>query len=77
MKARFWLAKVDHLLFAFLTTEPNDIVRPLHDKSMPVILRDPEEWRAWLTLPIEEASKMQKPLPDDAIQIVAQGSKGD
>ena len=67
----------DHLLFAFLTTEPNSIVKPIHSKSMPVMLRDPEEWRAWLTLPIDEASKMQKSLPDDAIQIVARGTRGD
>jgi len=67
----------NHLLFAFLTTEPNSVVKPIHHKSMPVMLRDPEEWHAWLTLPIDEASKMQKPLPDDAIQIVARGTRGD
>lgn len=66
-----------HLLYAFLTTEPNGVVEPIHDKSMPVMLRTPEEWHDWLTLPIEEASKMQKPLPDEAIQIVAQGPRHD
>jgi putative SOS response-associated peptidase YedK len=30
-------------LFGFLTTEPNDVVGPLHPKAMPVILRDTEE----------------------------------
>jgi putative SOS response-associated peptidase YedK len=44
---------------------------------MPVILRTPEEWQAWLTLPIREALKLQQPLPDDAIKIVATGSRGD
>jgi putative SOS response-associated peptidase YedK len=44
---------------------------------MPIIMRAPEEWNAWLTLPIEEASKMQRPLPDDAIKIVATGTRGD
>jgi putative SOS response-associated peptidase YedK len=66
-----------HLLYAFLTTEPNDVVKPIHSKSMPVILRDPEEWRAWLTLPIEAAKSMQRPLSDDAIQVVARAAKGD
>jgi putative SOS response-associated peptidase YedK len=28
----------EHLLFAFLTTAPNDAVRPAHSKAMPVIL---------------------------------------
>lgn len=66
-----------HLLYAFLTTAPNSIVKPIHHKSMLVMLRDPEEWHAWLTLPIEEASKMQRPLPDETIQIVARGTRGD
>ena len=30
-------------LFAFLTTFPNDVVKPYHPKSMPVILSTPEE----------------------------------
>lgn len=67
----------DHLLYAFLTTAPNSVVKPIHSKSMPVMLRTPEEWNAWLTLPFEDAKKMQRPLPDDAIKIVARGPRGD
>ena len=66
-----------HLLYAFLTTRPNDIVKPIHSQSMPVILRTREEWQAWLTLPIREALKLQQPLAEDAIKIVATGSRGD
>jgi putative SOS response-associated peptidase YedK len=66
-----------HLLYALLTTRPNAVVKPIHAQSMPVILRTPEEWQAWLTLPIREALKLQQPLPDDAIKIVATGSRGD
>ncbi|HEV7434742.1 MAG TPA: SOS response-associated peptidase family protein [Pseudorhizobium sp.] len=40
-------------LFAFLTTEPNAIVEPIHPKAMPMILRDPYEVDAWLTAPVE------------------------
>lgn len=32
-----------HDLFAFLTTEPNVVVGPVHPKAMPVILTTPEE----------------------------------
>jgi hypothetical protein len=32
---------------------------------------------AWLTLPADKATDMQKPLPDEAIQIVARATKGD
>jgi putative SOS response-associated peptidase YedK len=31
-----------HELFAFLTTEPNNDVRPIHSKAMSVILTEPE-----------------------------------
>jgi putative SOS response-associated peptidase YedK len=27
-----------HIVFAFFTTEPNDVVKPIHPKAMPVIL---------------------------------------
>lgn len=57
-------------IFAFLTTEPNAIVRPVHAKAMPVILTTQDEIDAWLTAPIEEALYLQRPLPDDAISIV-------
>jgi putative SOS response-associated peptidase YedK len=32
-----------HLVYGFLTTEPNAIVAPIHPKAMPVILRTDEE----------------------------------
>jgi putative SOS response-associated peptidase YedK len=37
----------EHLLFAFLTTAPNDVVKPVHSKAMPVILTG-DECDAWL-----------------------------
>jgi putative SOS response-associated peptidase YedK len=43
-------------LFAFLTTEPNAIVAPIHPKAIPVILTRAEEIETWLTAPIGEAS---------------------
>src|ERR1700746_2508893 len=38
----------EHTLYGFLTTEPNEVVRPVHSKAMPVMLTDPAEWDAWL-----------------------------
>jgi putative SOS response-associated peptidase YedK len=64
-------------LFGFLTSEPNAEVGAIHPKAMPVILRSPEEIDAWLTLPTEEALKLQKPLPDGSLSIVARGAKKD
>ena len=64
-------------LFAFLTTEPNAIIDPIHPKAMPVILTTPEEVDAWLTAPAMDALSLQRPLPDDALQFVARGEKED
>jgi putative SOS response-associated peptidase YedK len=64
-------------LFAFLTTEPNAEVSAVHPKAMPVILTQPEEVETWLTAPREDALKLQRPLPDGALVIVARGAKQD
>jgi putative SOS response-associated peptidase YedK len=42
-------------LFAFLTTEPNAIVAPIHAKAMPVILTTQEEVDLWMRAPAEDA----------------------
>jgi putative SOS response-associated peptidase YedK len=44
---------------------------------MPVILTKPEEIETWLTAPVGEAMRLQRPLPDDALRIVARGEKRD
>ena len=62
---------VDVELFGFLTTMPNAVVGPVHEKAMPVILRGQDEIDTWLSAPTEEALKLQRPLPDDALKIVA------
>jgi putative SOS response-associated peptidase YedK len=64
-------------LFGFLTIAANDVVAPIHPKAMPVILTDPAEIEAWLTAPPAEALKLQRPLPDGMLKIVATGVKED
>ncbi len=64
-------------IFAFLTTEPNKEVGAIHPKAMPVILTSREEIDIWMTAPAGEALKLQRPLPDGALSIVARGAKKD
>jgi putative SOS response-associated peptidase YedK len=64
-------------LFGFLTTEPNAEVAAIHPKAMPVILTTAEERDTWLRAPWSEASELQRPLPDGALQIVQRGGKRD
>jgi putative SOS response-associated peptidase YedK len=67
----------EHLLFSFLTCEANEIVRPIHAKAMPVMLTTPEEFEVWLLAPVEEALALQRPLPSEALKIVATGARSD
>ena len=44
---------------------------------MPAILTRPEEVDLWLEGETIEAPKLQRPLPDEALQIVARGLRED
>jgi putative SOS response-associated peptidase YedK len=54
-------------LYGFLTTEPNAVVAPIHEKAMPVILANEDEIETWLTAPWEEARALQRPLANDRL----------
>jgi putative SOS response-associated peptidase YedK len=44
---------------------------------MPVILTTPAEVETWMTAPTDEALKLQRPLPNGSLRIVACGIKED
>ena len=44
---------------------------------MPVILTTPAEVDLWLAADAPKALELQRPLPDDALRIVASGEKED
>jgi len=55
-------------LFGFLTCPPNDDVRDVHPKAMPVILTEPAEWETWLSAPWSVAAELQRPLADGVLR---------
>lgn len=64
-------------LFAFLTCDANKEVAVIHPKAMPVILTTRDEIETWLMAPTAEALKLQRPLQDGSLEIVAIGEKED
>lgn len=69
--------EIEAELYGFLTTEANRVVGAVHPKAMPVILTEPDEWETWLTAPFDAARRLQRPLADDALRIVAEGDRQD
>jgi putative SOS response-associated peptidase YedK len=64
-------------LYAFLTTEANAEVAPIHPKAMPVILTTEEEVDVWLNAPAPVALDLQRPLAGGRLRIVARGARQD
>jgi putative SOS response-associated peptidase YedK len=67
----------EHLVFSFLTRDANVEVGAIHPKAMPAILTEQDEFDAWLAAPVEEVLKLQRPLPDGSLAVVARGERED
>lgn len=72
--AGIWRPTEEGERFAFLTSEPNGLVAPIHPKAMPVILA-PQDYDRWLTTDYEGACALQRPFPAARMKIVEEQSK--
>lgn len=65
--AGIWRPSDEGNVYAFLTCEPNPLVKPIHPKAMPVILH-PEDYDAWLAG--DEAERFAVPFPSQLMATV-------
>ncbi|ATW02934.1 SOS response-associated peptidase family protein [Sphingorhabdus sp. YGSMI21] len=66
--AGIWRPSDEGNVFAFLTCEPNPLVKPIHPKAMPVILH-PKDYDKWLAG--EAAENFAEPFPSQLMSMAA------
>ncbi len=66
--AGIWRDTGDMVHFAFLTTEPNALVEPIHPKAMPVILHA-EDYDTWLSADWKDAQRLVAPFPSQLMVV--------
>ncbi len=66
--AGIWRPSSEGNVFAFLTCEPNPLVRPVHPKAMPVILH-PEDYGRWLATDATDAASLAMPYPSQLMAL--------
>jgi putative SOS response-associated peptidase YedK len=66
--AGIWRPTEDGKAYAFLTCEPNPLVRPIHAKAMPVILH-PEDYDRWLDGATDDACALAAPFPSQLMAV--------
>lgn len=67
--AGVWRPTDDGPAFAFLTTDPNPLVAPVHPKAMPVVLHE-EDHERWLTGDFTDACGLAAPFPSQLMAVV-------
>lgn len=60
--------KEDCPAYTMITTNSNEIVRPIHPERMPVILA-PDTYDQWMTGSVDDAAQLLKPYPSEKMQI--------
>jgi putative SOS response-associated peptidase YedK len=65
-----------HLLFAILTTEANELTKPIHAEAMPVMLTG-DDLETWMHGSVEDATALARPFPAERMKIVLSGPRED
>lgn len=71
--AGVWKPKGNQTNYAFLTTEPNSLVEPIHSKSMPVILNN-KDCDLWLEGSFKDISSLAIPYQPNQMKIFDNGA---
>jgi putative SOS response-associated peptidase YedK len=66
---------VEQDVFAFMTTEPNELTVSINHERMPVLLSDPADFETWLSASTEEAYKLARSYAAEEMRIVQSGSE--
>ena len=66
--AGIWRPTAEGNCYAFLTCEPNPLVKPIHEKAMPVIVH-PEDYDRWLDAEVEDACSLAAPFPSQLMKV--------
>jgi putative SOS response-associated peptidase YedK len=66
---------VEQEVFAFMTTEPNELTASINHERMPVLLTDPDDFDTWLSGSTEDAFKLARSYAANEMRIVQSGSE--
>ncbi|MEJ0096323.1 MAG: hypothetical protein WDN46_23840 [Methylocella sp.] len=61
--------------FSFLTTDSNELVRPIHAKAMPLLLTTPVEWDIWPQDLSMKLLRFKGPLTNHRLRILEQDKR--
>lgn len=60
-------------VFAFMTTEPNELTASINHERMPVLLTSPSDFETWLSAPVDEAFALARSYAAEQMRIVQSG----
>ena len=66
---------VDQEVFAFMTTEPNELTQSINHERMPVLMSDPAAFETWLSGSTEDAFKLARSYAAEQMRIVQFGAE--